>query len=276
MTTQQRLRRPETRGTSSPPTHHDPAPCPPAAPAVALTDLVKTYGPVRAVDELSLTLAPGEMTALLGPNGAGKSTTIDLLLGLSRPDSGRARLFGLRPGTACARGLVGAVLQSGGLPPGLPVRQLLELLRGLYPKGMPPAEALELAGVTDLAGRHTDRLSGGQRQRVRFACALLPDPDLLVLDEPTAAMDVESRAAFWTAMRAWSQQGRTVLFSTHYLEEAAGVDRVVLLRAGRIAADGSAAQVRAMVGGRTVSFALPDAGEHRSALAALPGVGAAG
>ncbi len=227
---------------------------------VRLAGLTKTYGPTRAVEHLDLDIAPGEVVALLGPNGAGKSTTIDMLLGLTRPDSGTVSLFGGTPRQACAAGRVGAMLQSGGLPPELTVRALLDLLRGLYPAPLPTDDALRRARIGDLADRRTDRLSGGQRQRVRFACAVLPDPDLLVLDEPTAAMDVESRIAFWAAMREWAGTGRTVLFATHYLEEADDfADRVVVLRGGRVVADGSGAQVKALAGGRIVSCTLPDA-----------------
>ncbi len=227
---------------------------------VRLAGLTKTYGPTRAVEHLDLDIAPGEVVALLGPNGAGKSTTIDMLLGLTRPDSGTVSLFGGTPRQACAGGRVGAMLQSGGLPPELTVRALLDLLRGLYPAPLPTDDALRRARIGDLADRRTERLSGGQRQRVRFACAVLPDPDLLVLDEPTAAMDVESRIAFWAAMREWAGTGRTVLFATHYLEEADDfADRVVVLRGGRVVADGSGAQVKALAGGRTVSCTLPDA-----------------
>lgn len=236
---------------------------------VRLAGLTKTYGDVRAVDDLSLEVARGEVVALLGPNGAGKSTTVDLLLGLTTPDSGTATLFGGTPRAACAAGRVGAMLQSGGLLQDVTVRQLLELLRGLHPAPLTAAQALERAGVADLADRRAARLSGGQQQRVRFACALLPDPDLLVLDEPTAAMDVQTRRAFWESMRAWAAGGRTLLFATHHLQEADDVaDRVVLVRAGRVVADGTAAQVKALVGGRTVTATVDDpAGLHD-----LPGV----
>jgi ABC-2 type transport system ATP-binding protein len=249
------------------------------APSVRLAGLTKTYGDVRAVDELSLEIAPGEVVALLGPNGAGKSTTVDVLLGLTTPDRGTATLFGGSPREACAAGRVGAMLQSGGLLQDVTVRQLLELLRGLYPAPLTTAEALERAGVADLADRRASLLSGGQQQRVRFACALLPDPDLLVLDEPTAAMDVQTRLAFWASMRAWVAGGRTLLFATHYLQEADDIaDRVVLVRAGRVVADGTAAHVKALVGGRTLAVTLPHllGSADPTGLADLPGVTSVG
>ncbi len=246
--------------------------------AVELDSVSKSYGTTRAVDRLELAIAPGEIVALLGPNGAGKSTTVDLLLGLARPDTGQARLFGQQPSRAAAAGRVGAMLQSGKLPPETTVRELVELLGALYPKGRPRplADVLDRARVGELADRRTTDLSGGEAQRVRFALALVPDPDLLVLDEPTAAMDVESRQAFWAAMRDWADQGRTVLFATHYLEEADGfADRIVVLRHGRLVADASPAELRARVGGRTIRAAIDRAvgtGPTLDELAAVPGV----
>ncbi|CAO5189283.1 ABC-2 type transport system ATP-binding protein [Frankia sp. AiPs1] len=249
-------------------------------PSVSLIGLRKRYGSVRAIDGVDLTITAGEIVALLGPNGAGKSTTIDVMLGLSRPDSGEVRLFGRSPRQACVAGRVGAMLQNGGLLTEITVGRMLESVRNLYPRALTVDEVLARAGVSELIGARTNRLSGGQRQRVRFALALLPDPDLIVLDEPTAAMDVESRRAFWAAMRAWAATGRTVLFATHYLEEADDfADRIVLLRRGRIIADGPTTEVKALVGGRTIRATLrgrngsaPDAATL-AALSRLPGVG---
>jgi ABC-2 type transport system ATP-binding protein len=252
----------------------DPAPASAGA-AVELRGLRRSYGPVRAVDGVDLVIAPGEVVALLGPNGAGKSTTIDLLLGLSRPDAGEVRLFGRTPRQAVVEGIVGAMLQSGGFPDDITAGEVVRLTAALQRRSTgrraDPAGALERAGVADVAGQRISRLSGGQRQRVRFATALVTDPDLLVLDEPTVAMDVQARREFWAAMREFTRTGRTVLFATHYLAEAEeSADRVVLLRAGRVVADGSVAAVRALVAGRVVSFTLP--GADTGALAALPGV----
>jgi ABC-2 type transport system ATP-binding protein len=239
--------------------------------AVRLRSLRKTYGSVVAVDGLDLDIAPGETVALLGPNGAGKSTTIDMLLGLSIPDSGEVSLYGRDPQAAVQAGYVGAMLQSGGVPGDLTVGELAGLVASLHRHAMPVGAALERAGVADLARRRAGKLSGGQTQRVRFALALIPDPDLLVLDEPTAGLDVASRRAFWTTMRQQAQAGKTVLFATHYLEEAdADADRIVLMRSGRVVADGAATEIKAMAGGRTIRATLP--GAYRDALAALPGV----
>ncbi|NMH82191.1 ABC transporter ATP-binding protein [Pseudonocardia xinjiangensis] len=239
--------------------------------AVSIRGLHRSYGGVRAVDGVDLAIDPGEVVALLGPNGAGKSTTIDILLGLSRADSGDVRLFGRTPRQAVVDGLVGAMLQSGGIPDDVTVAEVVRLTGALFPKPLSVAEALLRAGVSDVAGRRYGRLSGGQKQRVRFAAALVCDPDLLVLDEPTVAMDVQARREFWTAMRSYTRAGRTVLFATHYLAEAEEyADRVVLLRKGRVVADGSVAHVRALASGRVVSATAP--GAVPAALAALPGV----
>jgi ABC-2 type transport system ATP-binding protein len=239
--------------------------------AIRLTGLRKRYGAVQAVDGVDLLVAPGEVVALLGPNGAGKSTTVDMLLGLTRPDEGEARIFGRAPRDAVAAGDVGAMLQDGALLEDATVGETVGLVAALHRSPLPVAEALRRAGVAELAGRRCNKISGGQQQRVRFAVAIVSDPDLLVLDEPTVGMDVASRRSFWHSMREFSDAGRTVLFATHYLEEAQEfADRVVLMRSGRITADGSVAEVRATVAGRTLRTVV--AGARESALAALPGV----
>ncbi len=239
--------------------------------AVRLTGLQKRFGQVHAVRGVDLLIAPGEVVAFLGPNGAGKSTTIDMLLGLTRPDSGTVQLFGTDPVAAVQAGRVGAMLQAGALLPDVTVRELVTMFAGLHRHPMPPAQAMALAGIADIAGQKTQKLSGGQAQRVRFALALIPDPDLLVLDEPTAAMDVQVRRAFWASMREFTDSGRTVLFATHYLEEADQfADRVVVLSSGNVVADGTGAQIKATVAGRTISAVIDGADPQR--LANLPGV----
>ncbi|MGB3443812.1 MAG: ABC transporter ATP-binding protein [Actinophytocola sp.] len=236
-----------------------------------LTGLRKTYGDVRAVDGLDLVIAPGEVVALLGPNGAGKSTTVDMLLGLTRPDAGNVTIFGSSPHDAVATGAIGAMLQGGALLDDATVGETVGMVASLHRKPMPVAEALRRSGISDLVARRCNKLSGGQKQRVRFAVALVSDPDLLVLDEPTAAMDVQSRRDFWKSMHGFTSTGRTVLFATHYLEEAENyADRVVLMRAGRIVADGSVAEVTSLVSGRVIRAAVPGAAE--AALAVLPAV----
>lgn len=248
-----------------------------AGPALEIVGITRSFGAVRAVAGIDLTVAPGEVVALLGPNGAGKSTTVDMLLGLTRPDAGTVAIFGRTPQQAVREGLVGAMLQSGALLPDVTVGQLVSTIAGLQRHPIRSAIALERAGIADLAGRSTNKLSGGQVQRVRYALAIVTDPDLIVLDEPTVAMDVTTRRAFWATMREYTGAGRTVLFATHYLEEAdAYADRVVLMRAGRIVADGTAAQIKNRVSGRTVSADLREyaRGDLVAALAALPGAGA--
>jgi ABC-2 type transport system ATP-binding protein len=243
----------------------------PGGGGIALSRLSKSYGGVRAVRGIDLVIAPGETVALLGPNGAGKSTTIDMVLGLTRPDSGTISLFGMSPAQAVAGGVVGGMLQTGSLIPHLSVRELVTMVASLYPRALGVDEVLELTGTAEFAARPTNKLSGGQTQRVRFAVALVSNADLLLLDEPTAALDVEGRREFWISMRAVAARGKTVVFATHYLEEAdAFADRIVLIARGRIVADGPAPEIKARVGGRTVRATLP--GAALAELAALPGV----
>ncbi|MFE9769519.1 ABC transporter ATP-binding protein [Streptomyces sp. NPDC005808] len=243
-----------------------------ATPVVAFTGAVKEFGAVRAVDGLNLTIGPGARVALLGRNGAGKSTSIGLLLGLDDPSSGTVELFGQAPRHAVRDGRVGAMLQDSKPVSRVTVRELVSFVASTYPKPMPVSEALDLAGLTDLAGRRADKLSGGQAQRVSFAVALAGDPDLLVLDEPTAALDVEARRLFWQSMRAFTDRGKTVLFSTHYLEEAdQNADRIVVIDRGQLIADGSSVDIKRTVGRSMVSFSLPD-GAVPAGLEALPGV----
>jgi len=255
-------------------TYRQPLPAASGAPAIDLRGLHKSFGQVHAVDDLSLTVRPGEVVAFLGPNGAGKTTTIDMLLGLAQPDAGEVHVLGMDPARAIAEGRVSAVMQTGGLLRDLTVGETVELTASFFRSARSTTEVLARAGIADLADRRVEKCSGGQQQRLRFALALLPDPDLIVLDEPTTGMDVEGRRDFWTALRADASRGRTILFATHYLEEAdAYADRIVLVSHGRIVADGSAAQVKSLTAGRVVSATLPGLTSAQSdALRALPGV----
>ncbi|MFC8502708.1 ABC transporter ATP-binding protein [Pedococcus sp. NPDC057267] len=240
-------------------------------PAVRLAGLAKSFGSVRAVRGIDLTVRPGEIVAFLGPNGAGKTTTIDMMLGLSRPDSGTAEVYGMDPQAAVRHGLVSAVMQTGGLLKDLTVAETLRLTASLFSDTRPVGEVLARAGIAEIADRRVVKCSGGQQQRLRFAMALLPDPELLVLDEPTTGMDVTGRRDFWAAIREDAEQGRTVIFATHYLEEAdAYADRIVLVSQGQVVADGTAAEVKSLVSGRTVRATLPDA--DVAVLQAIPGV----
>ena len=232
--------------------------------AITLTGVTKTFpgkhGRVEAVRGVDLEIKPGEVVAFLGPNGAGKTTTIDMILGLSEPTTGNVTVFGMTPHAAVARGLVAAVMQTGGLLKDLTVRESVEYVAALFPDARPVDDVLATAGITDLADRRLGKCSGGEQQRVRFAMALVPDPALIVLDEPTTGMDVNARRAFWEAIHADAARGRTILFATHYLEEAdAWADRVVVMRDGEIVADGSSSDIRAAGGGRRVSATWPDA-----------------
>jgi len=243
---------------------------------IRLSGLVKSFhgpdGPIHAVRGIDVQIAAGETLALLGPNGAGKSTTIDMLLGLLEPDAGTVSVFGRPPRVAVDQGAVGAMLQTGALIKDLSARELVTMVASLYPAPLPVEEALELTGTKEFAGQRTDKLSGGQTQRVRCAVALVADPELLVLDEPTSAMDVEGRRSFWATMREFAARGKTILFATHYLEEAdVYADRAVLMAHGRVVADGPTNEIKAMVGTRTIRATLP--GVELDELAKLPGVG---
>ena len=230
--------------------------------AIELVDLHKNFKEVRAVRGMTLSIAPGEIVALLGPNGAGKTTTIDMILGLSQPSSGSVSVYGLQPRQAIDSGRVSAVLQTGGLLKDLTVEETARYTASLFASSRPVEEVLERAGIGGIADRRVGKASGGEQQRLRFAMALLPDPDLLILDEPTTGMDVEGRRGFWSAIRQDAERGRTVLFATHYLEEAdAYADRIILLRHGVVVADGTSAEIKALAAGRTVRATLPDANE---------------
>jgi ABC-2 type transport system ATP-binding protein len=244
-------------------------------PVVELKGLEKTFRTskdvVRAVRRIDLTIHTGEVVALLGPNGAGKSTTIDMLLGLTQPDAGTVRVFGGTPHAAVAAGSIGVLLQTGSLIHDLSVRELLAMVAAVYPDPLDVDEVVELVGIEGIGDRRTQKLSGGETQRARFALALLPNPDLLVLDEPTVALDVEARHAFWATMRSFAAIGKTVVFATHNLDEAdAFGDRAVMLSGGRVVADGSTTDLKAAVGLRTIRATLAEADE--GALEILPGV----
>lgn len=235
---------------------------PQAGIAVAVQSLTKSWrtagGPVPAVRGIEFTINRGETVALLGPNGAGKSTTIDMILGLARPDAGSVEVLGRKPQQAVTQGLVGAMLQSGALIRNLTVRELITMVASLYPAPMAVDDVIELAGLGESANQRTQKLSGGQTQRARFAVALVGDPALLILDEPTVAMDVEGRRDFWSSMRELTAAGRTVIFATHYLEEAdANADRVVLMAKGEIVADGPTTELKGRLGHRQIRATLP-------------------
>ena len=225
---------------------------------VRLRDVTKSFGSVRAVRGIDASIAAGEIVALLGPNGAGKSTTIDMVLGLSNPDQGSVQVFGTAPHEAVRRGAIGGMLQTGELIRDLRVGELITMMASLYPRPLAVDDVLTLTGIGELVDRRTNKLSGGETQRVRFAMALVADPELLVLDEPTVALDVQGRHGFWSTMRAFAARGKTVIFATHYLDEAdAYADRIILMAHGRVVADGPPTEIKAKVGQRTIRVTLP-------------------
>jgi ABC-2 type transport system ATP-binding protein len=239
--------------------------------AVDLQHVTKRYDRVTAVDDLSLRVRPGEIVAVLGPNGAGKTTTIDMILGLARPDAGTVRVYGRSPAEAVAVGDVSAVMQNGGLLKDFTVAETVAYTASLFRGARPVAEVLERAGIAGLGARLVGKCSGGEQQRLRFALALLADPRLLILDEPTTGMDVAGRRDFWGAIREDAARGRTVVFATHYLDEAdAYADRIVLVRSGRVVADGTTAEIKNLASGRLVRATLP--GADLAPLRAVPGV----
>ena len=225
-----------------------------AADAVArLTGVTKRYGAVTALDDMDLAIRPGEVVALLGPNGAGKTTAVQLMLGLLRTTAGRATLFGQDPRNAAARSRAGVMLQLSGVPATVTVREHIELFASYYPRPLPVGETVEAAGLQGLENRLYAKLSGGQKQRLHLALALCGNPDILFLDEPTTGLDVGSRRALWDQVRGFLGGVRTVVLTTHYLEEAdALADRVVVIDRGRVIAEGTPAQIKAKVKGSRI------------------------
>ena len=239
-------------------------------PAVELSGASKRYGDVIAVDDVSLTINPGELIAMLGPNGAGKTTSIHLMLGMRNPTSGKARLFGLDPKDLKARSRIGVMLQESGVPGMLRVEELVGLFCSYYPHPLPATQAIAMAGLEEKAKTLVKDLSGGQHQRLYLALALCGDPEVLFLDEPTVGMDVEGRRRFIQEIGDLGARGRTIVLTTHYLEEADQLARrVIVIDRGHVIADSSPAQIKARVAGKRVTFTTPQpADEHL--LAGLP------
>ncbi|MGO8795257.1 MAG: ABC transporter ATP-binding protein [Candidatus Sulfotelmatobacter sp.] len=236
----------------------------------SLQGVSKSYGEVRALRNVNFSVGVGEVVALLGPNGAGKTTAVKLLLGLIQPNSGKARVFGGDPTNPQNRMRAGAMLQVGRVPETLRVREHIDLFSSYYPKPMPLAEVLAAAGLEKIKDRKFGDLSGGQRQRTLFALAICGDPDLLFLDEPTVGLDVEARRALWLEIRRLVERGKTVLLTTHYLEEAdALADRIAVINQGEIIAEGTPATIKAQTSGKRIrcitSLSLPS-------LLQIPGV----
>ena len=241
--------------------------------AIQLRDVHKHFpsagGLVRAVDGISLKIEKGEIVALLGTNGAGKTTALDMVLGLTKPASGEVSVLGGTPTSAIHAGRISAVLQTGGLLGDLKVEETVQLIAAMYANHAPIEDVMERAGLTGIAKQMVSKCSGGEQQRLRFALALLPEPDIIVLDEPTAGMDVNARAAFWNTMHEYAAGGQTVIFATHYLQEAENfANRIVVMNRGRCIADGSVSEIRALGGSRRVSAVLPGVTEQQ--LAAFP------
>ncbi len=245
--------------------HRDPEPI------IAVSGVSKTFGTVHAVDTIDLKIFRGETVALLGPNGAGKTTTINMLLGLLTPTTGSIHIFRMSPTKAIQQSLVGAMIQEGKMIPGVTISEFIDFVRSLHPHPLPKDQLIEIAGLQGLLGRRLDRLSGGQTQRVRFSMAIAGNPELLLLDEPTAAMDVETRREFWSSMQAYASLGHTILFATHYLEEAeAFASRLVIIARGKIVIDGTIEFIQQQYGEKRVTCNVP--ADAISAASQLAGV----
>lgn len=249
--------------------------------AIDLRDLRKGFGTgdrrVVAVDGVSIAVRRGEIVALLGPNGAGKTTTIDMLLGLTKPDSGSVSILGASPSAATSTGSIAAVLQTGGLLSDLSVGETVQLIASLYGRDALSRvpEVLKNTDLEELKRRRVSKCSGGEQQRIKFALALIASPDVLVLDEPTAGMDVNARRRFWAVMREQAETGRTIIFATHYLEEAQQfAHRTIVMNHGKVVADAPTAELRSSLGARLISATLPSAGRDDllSSLAAAAGI----
>ena len=234
----------------------------PSAPvaAVELLEARKQYARVQALRGVSLTIERGEVVAMLGPNGAGKTTAISLMLGMRRPTAGHVRLFGRDPGDRAARSRCGVMLQESGVTDVLRVAETVDIFRGYYPRPLPTARVLELAGLAEVANRKISALSGGQRQRLYYALAVCGNPEALFLDEPTAGMDVEARRSFLASIREYAAEGRTVVLTTHYLEEADSLcDRIAIVDHGRIVKIGSPDELKASIGGDVLVVGVAEA-----------------
>jgi ABC-2 type transport system ATP-binding protein len=220
----------------------------------SLTGVTKKYGAVTALNHMSMDVRAGELLAVLGPNGAGKTTAIRLLLGLSRPDHGEVRVFGGDPTQHSSRTRVGAMLQVAKVPETLKVKEHIALFRYYYPNPLPFPQIIESAGLEGLEDRLFGALSGGQKQRLLFALAICGNPSLIFLDEPTAGLDINTRHLIWQQIRSLVKQGRTVVLTTHYLEEVDALsDRVVVLNRGNIVAQGTSAEIKAQTSQRKIS-----------------------
>jgi ABC-2 type transport system ATP-binding protein len=218
-----------------------------------VSNLKKSYGNVMALNDLNLEIRRGELLALLGPNGAGKTTLVRLLLGSARPDAGSVSVFGIDPYLGQAQSRVGAMLQVGRVPETLKVREHIDLFSSYYPKPLQVQETLAIAGLAEIKDRPYGELSGGQKQRVLFGIAICGDPDLLFLDEPTVGLDVEARRLMWSQIRTLIARGKTVLLTTHYLNEAdALADRILVLNNGAVIAEGSPAEIKARAMGKQI------------------------
>ncbi|QHW31628.1 ABC transporter ATP-binding protein [Paenibacillus rhizovicinus] len=240
--------------------------------AIQLTGVSKIYKDKKAVDDLTLSIAEGTVVALLGPNGAGKTTTVSMILGLHKPTKGTVKLLGGDPGDIRVRDRIGAMLQDVSVIDGLKVGESINLFRSYYEKPLPLDYLLKVSNLEAEKNKMASALSGGQQRRLGFALALAGDPEVIFLDEPTVGMDVTSRQLFWDTVRAMAGKGRTIVLTTHYLDEADSVaDRVIVINNGKIIADGTPGEIKSGTTGRVISFVAGPT-VTTDALHRLPGV----
>lgn len=238
--------------------------------AVELKNVSKTFKQYSAVRNVSFSIKQGEVVSILGPNGAGKTTTILMMLGLLDSSEGEVALFGKHPKEQSIKKRIGAMLQEVSVLDGLTVEEVIDLFRSYYPEPLSKKELLELSMLEKETKRKTDKLSGGQKRRLNFALAMAGDPDLLFLDEPTVGMDTTSRRVFWEKIKRLSTEGKTVIFTTHYLQEADDMsDRIILFKKGSIAAEGTPAEIKSLLSKKSVSF-ISDDKKAAVSLRALP------
>jgi len=240
---------------------------------IVFDHVVKKYGNREALKGLSVTFPSGQVTALLGPNGAGKTTAVSILLGLSKATKGTVNVGEYQAGDRILRQRMGAMLQESPVADGLQVREMLNLFRGYYREPLPLDHLLVISGLEQKANRRVSSLSGGEKRRLSFALAMAGNPDIIVLDEPTTGMDVESRMRFWEVIRVYAIQGKTILFTTHYLEEAdTAADHIAVIADGRLVAEGTPQSLKAAMPLRKITFRISGELISEQQLLALPGV----
>lgn len=225
-------------------------------PIVEVEHLLKEFKTTKAVNDVSFSIQKGEVVAILGPNGAGKTTTMLMMLGLLQPTKGTVKLFGGNPKDLFVREQLGVMLQDVSLMDGLKVKELIHLFRSYYPNPLSMEKLIRYTGLTEkLMNKRTEKLSGGEKRKVGFSLALVGNPDFLMFDEPTVGMDISARNIFWKTIQELARLGKTIMFSTHYLQEADdSAKRILLFHQGKLIADGKPEEIKKKLTRQSVSF----------------------